>query len=419
VRCLGAHGFDVDVLYHSWLSAAGWSRYVARRHRAPRETDSAAFLERLMDVGAARPGRILLPTSDETAWLYAENAATLSSRFVVSQPPIETFRRILDKDRLAAAAARVGVATPPTWSAPSESDISELAPSLPYPILIKPRTHVQRVENSKGIIVQSAAELMRELPNFLKRENGERENGSRGRAARPSQPRPLLQRWIRSRQAPVSITGFLDRAGDHFVTRRCVKVFQRLTSTGVGLCFEALEPDEELSEAVRRLCGELEYFGLFEAEFLAMDGRWALIDFNPRLFNQVALDIHRALPLPLLACLDALDDRRGLREAVDRARAYDQSQPATIKDGFTLRATLLAQALRGAQGRAERNRWREWMRTHAPYSVDFAADRRDKLPAVAHALSETYLGLRALPRFFGKESGSAASAFPVTVEKAI
>ena len=101
-----------------------------------------------------------------------------------------------------------------------------------------------------------------------------------------------------------------------------MKVFQRLNSTGVGLCFEALPADEDLSEATRRLCRELGYFGLFEAEFLPMDGRWALIDFNPRLFNQVALDIRREMPLPLLACLDAVGDRHGLREAVDRARAY-------------------------------------------------------------------------------------------------
>ena len=363
-----------------------------------------------MEIGAERPGQILLASSDETAWLYAEDASTLSSRFVVHQPPVETFRRILDKSQLAVAAAKVGVATPPTWSAPEGQELAELARSLAYPILIKPRTHVQRVENAKGIIVQSDMELMRALDNFLRRERA----SSAKEAARP-----LLQRLVRSRSGPISITGFLDRAGDCFVTRRCVKVFQRLSATGVGLCFEAMPPDEELSEAVRRLCGELGYFGLFEAEFLAMDGRWALIDFNPRLFNQVALDIYRDMPLPLLACLDAVGDRRGLREAVDRARAYDQFRPATIQDKFTLRATLLAKAMRGANGRAERDKWKRWMRTHAPHMVDFVADRRDRLPAIVHALSETYLGLRALPRFFRETAGSAAAKPSVTVEKTI
>ena len=415
VRCLGAHDYDVGVLYNSRLSAAVWSRYAARSYQVPRENETASFLERLMDIGAKRPGQILLATSDETAWLYAENAAALSSRFVLCQPPAETFRRILDKGQLAAAAAKVGIATPPAWSALEGQEMAELARSLPYPILIKPRTHVQRVDNFKGVIVQSDAELVRELGDFLRRESRAFRNGSKDMG----QTRPLLQQLIRSRSGPISITGFLDRAGEHFVTRRCEKVFQRLSSIGVGLCFEALPPDEELSEAIRRLCGELGYFGLFEAEFLPMDGRWALIDFNPRLFNQVALDIYREMPLPLMACLDAVGDRRGLREAVDRARAYDQSQPATIQDGFTLRATLLAQAMRGAQGRAERDRWKIWMRTHAPHMVDFAADPQDRLPAIVHALSETYLGLRALPRFFRETPKSAAAEFSITAEKTI
>lgn len=280
-----------------------------------------------MDIGARRPGQILLATSDETAWLYAENASRLSSRFIVHQPPVETIRRILDKSQLAAAAAKVGVATPPTWSPPEGQDVAELARSLPYPILIKPRTHVQRADNSKGVIVQSDAELTRELDNFLRRERDADPNGSEA----TGRTQPLLQRLIRGRSGPVSITGFLDRTGECFVTRRCVKVFQRLNSTGVGLCFEALPADEDLSEATRRLCRELGYFGLFEAEFLPMDGCWALIDFNPRLFNQVALDIHREMPLPLLACLDAIGDRRGLREAVDRARAYDEFSPRRFR----------------------------------------------------------------------------------------
>lgn len=410
VRCLGARGCDVGVLYNSRLSSASWSRYAARGYRAPRESDSGPFLDRVMAIGAQRPGQILLASSDQTAWLYAENSALLASRYLLRQPPVETFRRILDKSRLAAAAAKVGVATPPTWSASEGESLAELARSLPYPILIKPRTHVRRVENSKGVIVQSDAELRREFDGFVRREqaSGAAEAG-----------RPLLQQLIRARPGPVSITGFRDSAGEHFVTRRCVKVFQRLNAIGVGVCFEALPADEELSEAVRRLCGELGYFGLFEAEFLPMEDRWALIDFNPRLFNQVALDMRREMPLPWLACLDAIDDRRGLRAAVERAQAYDQTRPAAIQDGFTLRAVLLVQALRGAQGRAERDRWKGWMRTQAPHMVDLAAAPGDGLPAVVHALSEIRLGLCALPRFFREAPGASAPGFSTTAGKTI
>ena len=155
-----------------------------------------------------------------------------------------------------------------------------------------------------------------------------------------------LQKFIGGGSGAVSITGFVDRSGDLFVTRRGAKVFQRLRDTGVGVCFESLPADPELSEAVRRLCRDL-VTSAFEVEFIWSDGRWALIDFNPRLFNQVGMDIRRAMPLPLFACLDALGEAEALREAVERAKAYDERLPAVIYDKFTLNAILLAQRLRG------------------------------------------------------------------------
>ena len=57
----------------SWSTSA-WSRYATNTYAAPRETEPAHFIDRLMQIGAARPGQILLPTSDETAWLYSKHA---------------------------------------------------------------------------------------------------------------------------------------------------------------------------------------------------------------------------------------------------------------------------------------------------------------------------------------------------------
>ena len=48
-------------------------------------------------------------------------------------------------------------------------------------------------------------------------------------------------RWMGS-QAVQSITGFIDRTGEHFVTRRSVKIFQRSQPVGVGVCHRSLPP---------------------------------------------------------------------------------------------------------------------------------------------------------------------------------
>ena len=147
------------------------------------------------------------------------------------------------------------------------------------------------------------------------------------------------------------------------------------------------------------MCRELNYFGIFEVEFIRFQGRWAAIDFNARLFNQIGMDIHRGMPLPLLAYLDAAGEKAALREAVAKAQTFDQNLPVVFYDRFTLRAILAAKTLTGRITLKERASWRAWKKQHTNQSVDFAADNEDRMPGIIHAFSEIYLGVRSFPRF--------------------
>jgi predicted ATP-grasp superfamily ATP-dependent carboligase len=410
VRHLAANGFDVRVLSSERLGAAAWSRCVSRSHLAPAESESVAFLDRLLAIGEADPGQILLPTSDETAWLYAEHAESLNRCFRLGQPSISVIRRILDKNLLAQAAAGAGVPFLPCWDPQDIDELRTLAPSLPYPILIKPRTHVHRLKNSKGVVVRSPDELIRRYPLFVERE---RRRGCGG--APSSEPtRPILQLFVKVGSEGVqSVTGFIDRTGELFVTRRSTKVLQRTCPLGVGVCYESLPPAPSLSRAAYALCRELDYFGLFEIEFLSFGGRWPVIDFNPRLYNQIGLDIGRGMPLPLLACFDALGDEEALRQAVEAAQA-ETGNRAVFYDRFTLRAMLFAMAMTLRISREELAYWRSWIRENSAHAIDAAAARGDPMPGVIHSLSETCLGLKSIARFLESNPivvGRAARAF--------
>ncbi len=395
IRNLGAKGVDVEVISSERLGAAAWSRYAKRTYSAPPESDSEQFLERLLAIGEANPGRILLPTSDETAWIYAENALLLERHFRLYHPPISSLQRILDKKLFSDAAISVGLSVLPSWDPLSLEELAALAPNLPFPILIKPRTHVHRVRNDKGVVVDSPHELIREYRRFVHREQEQATDNP----LLPDATRPILQKFVRVRDEGVlSITGFIDQTGELFVTRAARKVFLRSQPVGVGVCFEAQPSPKELPDLVRRLCRELGYFGLFEVEFLRFEGHWAAIDFNPRMFSQVGLDIRRGMPLPLLACLDAVNDANALREEVARAQAEDDEQ-AVFCDRFTLRAILLAKVLTARISTGELSTWRGWMKQHSAHAVDFAADGSDPRPGVVHVLSEVYLGLKSIARF--------------------
>lgn len=405
-RDLAARGHDVSIVSSHRLEAAAWSRHVKRVYSAPPESQSEQFLERLLAIGAEEPGRILLPTSDETAWLYVENAALLEQHFRLLVPSVACLRRILDKKLFSEAAASVGLGVLPIWTPHTVDEAVELAPGLPYPLLIKPRTHVHRFRNNKGIVVSSSAELISQYRRFVNHERV----GSDINPVLSQINLPILQKFVPiGKEGVYSVTGFVDRAGELFVTRTAAKVFQRSQPVGVGVCFESRPPVLAMSDAVRRLCHELGYFGMFEVEFVRFEDRWAAIDFNPRLFNQLGMDIRRGMPLPLFACLEATGDMVVLREAVARAQAERDDQ-TVFCDRFTLNAMLLVQSLTGRTSSADRAYWRDWMRQHSAHAVDAAADPSDLVPGIVHALSEFYLGLKSLPRFVRQRSHASVPA---------
>ena len=320
--------------------------------------------------------------------------------------------RILDKKLLGDAAMEAGLAVLPTWEPRSFADVVASAPTLHYPILIKPRTQVHRVRNDKGMIASSERELIDNFQVFLSREHPADEDHFV-----PDANIPLLQHFVDIGPEGVhSISGYIDETGELFVTRRATKVFQRSQPAGVGVCFESLPADPELSDAVYRLCRKLGYFGIFEVEFVRFDGRWAVIDFNPRLFNQAGMDAHRGMPLPLFAFLDAAGKTLELRDAVAKSREADEDLPAVFYDEFTLRAILAAKSLTRRSSPEELGYWRNWMKSNASHTIDFAVDESDLMPGVVHAFSELILGIRAFRRFFRSTSRVAPVTEPLAVK---
>jgi hypothetical protein len=206
----------------------------------------------------------------------------------------------------------------------------------------------------------------------------------------------------------LSVTGFIDHTGEYFVTRYSTKVLQRSNPIGVGVCFESPPEVNGLSDAIRRLCTDLGYFGIFEIEFLCFNGAWVAIDFNPRFFHQLAMDVHRGMPLPLLACLDAAGEVNALRLATVEAQQADVNRHTVFCDRFLLGAVLLNRTLTAQISREDRLYWRSWRRRNAPCTVDAAADAVDPMPGVIHALYELSLGLKTLPRLLSSMPGLAA-----------
>jgi hypothetical protein len=122
------------------------------------------------------------------------------------------------------------------------------------------------------------------------------------------------------------------------------------------------------------------------------------------------------MPLPLLACLDAVGETEELGRAVSDAQSADDDLRTVFCDRFTLRAILIAQAISLRTSRKHRKRWYQWMKNNACHMVDVGMDAKDPLPGLVHALSEIYLGVKAVPRFLRTAPHEAADVSPASVK---
>ncbi|HET6983410.1 MAG TPA: carbamoyl-phosphate synthase [Myxococcaceae bacterium] len=386
VRALGRDGVRVTVAGNEWLAPARWSRHADRVVRCPAPRDPA-FLEWLLRFGEREPGHLLHPTSDDLAWILARNEAALSRHFLLFQPPVSTVVSLLDKRRLHQACTDVGVPTLPTWFPGSPEEVERLAPSLPFPLVLKPRTQVFLASWSHGRAVDDARALVAAYRDCLVRDRylpgPERDFG-------PLEG-PILQAYHPAEHV-YSLAGFIDRGGELLGMRASRKIIQRPRGLGVGLLFEDAPLDPSVAEGLVRLCRRTGYFGVFEAEFVQVADRYHLIDFNPRYYGQMQFEISRGLPLPLLVHRAAMGDTAGLARLAASGGAPHQ-RGMTFSFDFGLR---MVSAMRGVLGRATD---RDSGRPSGTARIDASADPEDPGPGWVHAMADVVAAVRH-PRAF-------------------
>jgi D-aspartate ligase len=390
VRALGARGIPVTIAGSEFLAPARWSRYARRFVRCPSPANVDAFLPWLIAFGTREPGHFLYPASDDLAWLFAAHAEELSKHFVLFQPPVSTVVRLLDKKRLHAACAEVGLPTMPTWFPENVGDVEQLLPELPLPLVIKPRTQVHLSTGNHGRLIESRTDVVRrylecrELDQY--RPGLEKDFGDVSS--------PMLQAFSEEADEGVySLAGFMHRNGQLLGARASLKVLQRPRRVGVGLCFEDAPVDLDLLERVVALCRRVGYHGVFETEFVNDAGAHRLIDFNPRFYGQMHFESARGLPLPVFAYLAAHGDEARLAALGEEARGHDTAG-ATYAFQFGHRFLLALRRLAGTSTQAESQRWKRWTEENRVRMTDASADKHDWLPGYVHATAELWNAAR-------------------------
>jgi D-aspartate ligase len=369
-RSLGRAGVPVIVCSHERWPVARFSRYVSGYRPCPDVNDPSAFMPWL--EGELRSGRIGLvaPTSDPVAFYLAELFELLPEAGRRALPPGEAALAVLFKDRFDAACARAGFKTPWSFAPASVEEALERAGELPYPVVLKPKSHVG-VGLSRGAVAQSAEELRRlyrAYPIPL---------GADAVVARyPSLSLPMIQEYVPDALSNLfSVSGLVGAKGEVVACSASRKRGQWPPKLGIGLAFESCF-DERVIQEGSRLAEAVVGRGLFELELIRdrRTGELLAIDLNPRAYGQIALDIARGNDLPLLWYRLAAGEDIAKRAPTSEAAVWIHSIPFGVEQAAGL-----------AMGPRRAERARRLLREISLPHVDVVNDARDPLPGVVFA----------------------------------
>jgi predicted ATP-grasp superfamily ATP-dependent carboligase len=287
-RSLGRRGVPVWVVTPPNIKLASYSRYTQRTLPWPNgdvEVQAAYLLEVAERYQLDR--WVLLPTSDESAALLSKFHAVLSRRFRVSTPFWDVLRWAYDKRLTYKLAAEQQVDYPHTIYPISEADLEGASGVLPA--ILKPATHAttNRLTADKAWPVANREELL-----------------ARYRQARELIPPDLI--LVQERIPGGGESQFSYAAlccdGQPIASLTARRTRQYPIDFGYSSSFVETLDVPEIVAPSQRLLAAIRYTGLVEVEykFDARNGRYKLLDINPRLWTWATLGARAGIDFPYL-----------------------------------------------------------------------------------------------------------------------
>ncbi|MGW3118195.1 carboxylate--amine ligase [Streptomyces sp. NPDC001107] len=295
VRTLGRMGVPTYAMVEDRFTPVALSRHLTGRFVRPTTgaEDPSELVSTLLQIGR-RIGRptVAVAEGDEAAVLLAENADHLAEWFVLPPVPPALPRRLASKEGLHQICREHGVPTPRTRSPVDRAELVAVSREWGYPVVLKDREAFTKLNGSAmghTTVVHDEDELL-------------------ARCGTAESPSVIVQEYIPLEIAEEWFTHLYCSAGG---TPRLVFTGHKFRSwpPKTGLTTRAwARPNTALATLAGELCRAIGYCGIADLDwrFDRRDGRYKLVDFNPRFGQQFrlfstarGLDVVRALHLDL------------------------------------------------------------------------------------------------------------------------
>ena len=288
-RSLARAGHRVAVGASTSWSKAGWSRYChsSFTYTAPQE-DAMAFISSITEEAAREPGTLILPMTERTTLplsLHRDALRAAGAKLVL--PPHETVLRAFDKQQTTRLAASLGIAVPQTTLISDSNEARNVAGSIQYPAVLKPRSS-EEVSKTRKVTATGAPAYARNPQEFM---SAYAELSNRCSAV-------LAQEFVEGAGAGYFA---LMRQGElraEFAHARLRDV--RPTGSGSALRV-SVQPDLKMREAALAILTALKWHGVAMVEFRQRaDGTPVFLEVNGRFWNSLALTVYAGADFPAM-----------------------------------------------------------------------------------------------------------------------
>jgi predicted ATP-grasp superfamily ATP-dependent carboligase len=270
------------------------SRWYRRPERTLAETSDPTVLDEYLR-SLRLPRAVLIACSDRWAQAVAGLPEATRERFPASIAPAEAIAQFVDKDRFRELVDRLDLPRPKTIPIGSAADLDHVSDADLLSGFLKPtesQRHNQRYHN-KGFFIDSRAEAVRLV-----------EEATRAGITF------MLQEWIPGDPSKTYlIDGFVDGSGriTTMIARRRIRMDPpRLANTSSDVTVPLAEV-EACIPSLQTLFEAVDYRGIFNVEFKLdeRDGRFKIIEVNPRPFWLIGHVAAAGVDLPWMDYLDA------------------------------------------------------------------------------------------------------------------
>lgn len=286
IRSLGRRKIPVVACDSVSCSIGFMSRYCTKRALYENPLiHPKRCLQTLTRIGKKLKRPVLLPAGDDIIHLAMKYRSEIEENFILPLPSQDSLKHAVDRQRTMHLASKLGIPIPKTFTLSTLDQLRDLKDEITYPAVLKPRV-------SAGFRIKFGKKIFK-IWSFKQLVDAYRQVSE-------SFPNPLIQEYIpggtRNLYSLSTIFDPKHRPLGVFSIRKLHQLME-----GVTACGEYIN-NAVITDLSIRILKALHWIGPAEVEFKkdSRDGKFKLMEINPRPFMWINLPIKAGFDIPYL-----------------------------------------------------------------------------------------------------------------------